>query len=75
MAGGYIFDVIAFICRRKLSVSSIRVRKYCATTQYDSTKAHNTGFVPPYTLQEGLERTLDFEFIHPHTDDISFITE
>jgi nucleoside-diphosphate-sugar epimerase len=75
MAGGYIFDLIAFICRRKLSVSSIRVRKYCATTQYDSTKAHNTGFIPPYTLQEGLERTLDFEFIHPQTDDISFITE
>lgn len=75
MAGGYIFDLIAFICRRKLSVSSIRVRKYCATTQYDSTKAHNTGFIPPYTLQEGLEKTLDFEFIHPQTDDISFITE
>jgi nucleoside-diphosphate-sugar epimerase len=75
MAGGHIFDLIAFICRRKLSVSSIRVRKYCATTQYDSTKAHNTGFIPPYTLQEGLERTLDFEFIHPQTDDISFITE
>lgn len=75
MAGGYFFDAVAFITRRKLAVSSVRVKKYCATTQYDSTKAHNTGFVPPFSLEEGLTRTLEFEFIHPRTDEISFITE
>lgn len=75
MAGGYCFDIIAFITRRKLAVSSVRVKKYCATTQYDSSKAHSTGFIPPYTLQEGLIRTLEFEFIHPRTDEISFVSE
>ena len=75
MAGGYIFDAIAFIFRIKPTISSVRVKKFCSTTQYDSTKAHNTGFVPPYTLSEGLTRTLEFEFIHPRTDDISFESE
>lgn len=75
MAGGYFFDFISFVIRRKLEISSVRVRKFCATTQFDSTKAHNTGFVAPYTLQEGLTRTLEFEFIHPRTDGISFESE
>lgn len=75
MAGGYFFDAIAFIFRIKPTISSVRVKKFCSTTQYDSTKAHNTGFVPPYTLSEGLTRTLEFEFIHPRTDDISFESE
>lgn len=34
-----------------------------------------SGFVPPSTLDEGLARTLEFEFVHPHTDDITFKTE
>ena len=75
MAGGYFFDFIAFVTRKKLEVSSVRVRKFCATTQFDSTKALNTGFIPPYTLSEGLTRTIEFEFIHPRTDDISFVSE
>lgn len=75
MAGGYFFDFISFISRKKLEISSVRVKKYCSTTQYDSTKVHNTGFVPPFTLEQGLTRTLEFEFIHPRTDDISFESE
>jgi nucleoside-diphosphate-sugar epimerase len=75
MAGGYLFDAIAFIFRIKPTISSVRVKKFCSTTQYDSTKAHSTGFVPPYTLSEGLTRTLEFEFIHPRTDEISFESE
>ncbi len=34
-----------------------------------------SGFEPPYTLKEGLARTLEFEFVHPRTDDITFKTE
>lgn len=75
MAGGYFFDFLAFISRKKLEVSSVRVKKFCATTQFDSTKVHNSGFISPYTLEEGLTRTLEFEFIHPRTDDISFESE
>lgn len=75
MIGGYCFDVLAKITGRKLAVSSVRVKKFCATTQFDSSKALSSGFVPPYTLKEGLARTLEFEFVHPKPDQIEFKSE
>lgn len=75
MMGGYCFDALAFVTRKKLTVSSVRVKKFCATTQFDATKAHTSGFKAPYTLGEGLARTLEFEFVHPLTDNITFKTE
>ena len=77
MFGGYCFDLLAFITRKKLTISSVRVKKkkFCATTEFDATKVQKTGFKPPYTLGEGLARTLEFEFIHPRTDNITFKTE
>lgn len=75
MMGGYCFDFLAKITGKKFTVSSVRVKKFCAVTQFDSTKAMTSGFVPPYTLQEGLARTLEFEFLHPKPDAIEFVSE
>ena len=57
MMGGYCFDVLAKISGRKLAISSVRVKKFCATTEFDSSKMQSTGFRPPYTLAEGLSRS------------------
>lgn len=75
MAGGYCFDLLAKITGKKLAISSVRVKKFCATTEFDSSKMLATGFKAPYTLKEGLSRTLEFEFLHPRQDDIVFKTE
>ncbi len=75
MMGGYCFDLLAFITRKKLTVSSVRVKKFCATTEFDATKAHTSGFVAPHTLGEGLARTLEYEFVHPQPDNITFVSE
>lgn len=75
MMGGYCFDILAKITGKKYTVSSVRVKKFCAVTQFDSTKAMSSGFVPPYTLQEGISRTLEFEFVHPKPDSIEFQSE
>lgn len=75
MLGGYGFDLLAFISRKKLTISSVRVKKFCATTQFDASAAHSSGFKAPYTLGEGLERTLQYEFVHPQPDNITFISE
>lgn len=75
MLGGYGFDFLAYITRKKLAVSSVRVKKFCGTTQFDASKVKSTGFKPSYTLQEGLARTLEFEFVHPRTDDVIFESE
>ncbi|MDV3665896.1 UDP-N-acetylglucosamine 4-epimerase [Elizabethkingia anophelis] len=62
MLGGYGFDVLAWLTRKKLNISSVRVKKFCAVTQYDSKKAMSSGFVPPYSMEEGLQRMLNQEF-------------
>mgnify|MGYP000333285144 FL=1 len=75
MLGGYGFDLLAKITSKKLTVSSVRVKKFCATTEFDATKVKETGFKAPYTLGEGLARTLEFEFIHDASNGITFKTE
>lgn len=63
MAGGKCFDLLARMLRRKLPISSVRVKKFCISTQFNSSKAHNSGFTAPFTLAEGLSRTLEFDFV------------
>tara|TARA_Y100001954_G_C15324933_1_gene367070 strand:- start:249 stop:551 length:303 start_codon:yes stop_codon:yes gene_type:complete len=72
--GGYGFDLLALLIGKKFSISSVRVKKFCATTEFDATKAHLI-FSAPYSLEEGLNKTLEFEFINPKEDDILFYSE
>ena len=67
--GGYGFDFLAFITRKKLAISSVRVKKFVATTQFDASKVHSSGFKAPFTLEEGLDRTLNYEFVQERSDD------
>jgi len=63
LLGGYGFDVLAFVTRKKLSVSSVRVKKFCATTEFSSKNIQTIGFVAPYSIEEGLQRTIKTEFM------------
>lgn len=67
--GGYGFDFLAFITRKKLAISSVRVKKFVATTQFDASKVHSSGFKAPFTLEEGLDRTLNYEFVQERSND------
>ena len=73
--GGFGFDVLAFITRKKQVISSVRVKKFIATTRFDATKVHSSGFKAPFTLEEGLDKTLNFEFVQERSDDEVFYTE
>lgn len=77
MLVGYGFDLVAKLTSKKLSVSSVRVKKFCATTQYNAGEAHKSGFVAPFTLEEGLSYTLNYEFIKKdhEKDNITFVSE
>lgn len=75
MVGGFCFDLLSKVTGKKYAISSVRVKKFCATTQFDATKVHSSGFTAPYSLSEGLDRTLKYEFVHDKKDDITFITE
>jgi hypothetical protein len=58
---GILFDFLSFILRRKLPISYVRVKKFCANTQYNATKAHNE-FDAPFSLEEGFKRTINNDF-------------
>lgn len=75
MLGGYGFDMLAFLTRKKLTVSSVRVRKFCATTQFDASKVHSCGYTALYTLGEGLHKTLYYEFVKKDKDGVTYISE
>jgi GlcNAc-P-P-Und epimerase len=74
MLGGYGFDLLSLITGKKFFVSSVRVKKFCATTQFNAAKVH-LNFKAPYTLKEGLDLTLEHEFINLKKDEIHFYTE
>ena len=59
---GYSADFVARLFGVKMPISSIRVKKFCASTEFSSRKADLDGFEAPYTLLQGLERTLDADF-------------
>jgi len=75
MLGGYCFDLLVKITGKKLSVSSVRVKKFCATTQFDAEKVFASGFKSACTLSEGLEKTIKFEFVNEKKDNITFVSE
>jgi len=75
MLGGYGFDIVAIITGKKLPVSSVRVKKFCATTQFSADKLDKSGFKRPYTIEEGLERTLRYEFLEKNEEKPVFYTE
>lgn len=56
---GKAFDVLSAITGKKFSISSIRIKKFCSTTQFSSERVQSTDFKPPYTLQEGLKTTIE----------------
>lgn len=68
------FDVIATITGKRLSISSIRVKKFCANSMFN-TRLAQTGFVAPVPLVEALERTVRHEFIESHENESVFYSE
>jgi nucleoside-diphosphate-sugar epimerase len=74
LALGYVADLAAMIIRKPLPVSSIRVKKFMGTTQFASSVS-DTGFVPPVGLEEGLARTLRYEFVEDNSAKRTFETE
>ena len=71
---GQCCDIISAVSRKQLPVSSIRVKKFMLTSAFN-TSVGKTGFIPSTTLEEGLDRTLKYEFLEEHLDDELFYSE
>lgn len=71
---GYSFDLLRIITKKKFPISSIRVKKFCSTTQFDASKV-SSRFEAPHKLEDALSATLEYEFINPKKDDVLFYSE
>jgi nucleoside-diphosphate-sugar epimerase len=60
--GGLGFDAISALTGIRFQITGERIKKFCASTQLDAVIAHENGFMAPFTLAEGLDRTLKNEF-------------
>ncbi|WP_034284892.1 NAD-dependent epimerase/dehydratase family protein [Schaalia suimastitidis] len=62
LLGGYAFDGLAVILRKPLPVSSVRIRKFAASTIVGTEQLEESDFRRPFTIEEGLRRTVRAEF-------------
>ena len=74
-AVGYIADIINMFVKKKLPVSSIRIKKFTTTTEFQSKKHELDSFEAPYLLADALNKTLEYEFISPNVKNEVFFTE
>lgn len=75
--GGLCFDLLAKILHKKLPISSIRVKKFNATTQFAARAIEKTSFKAPVRLIDAIDRTVRFEFLNEKEsgDTTVYITE
>jgi nucleoside-diphosphate-sugar epimerase len=68
------FDLIAALTGKRFAISSIRVKKFCANSVYN-TAIDRTGFVSPVPLEKALQQTVRHEFIENHGDQPIYFSE
>lgn len=51
-------DIVLGLLKKKNPLSAVRIKKFCATTQFSSATIQSTGYIPPYSLEKGLEITI-----------------
>lgn len=74
--GGLVFDMLASLTGKKFSISRIRIKKFCATTKFDTSIPNKTDFKAPVSLEDGLRRTIQYEFMQKSDrDSVLFYTE
>ncbi len=71
---GKCFDFLESILNKNFAISSIRVKKFCSNSVYD-TMYQNTGFSPPVPLDVALHKTVMYEFVESHNSNEVFYTE
>ncbi len=68
------FDLLAALTSKRFAISSIRVKKFCANSVYN-TAIDQTGFVPPVPIDQALAQTVRYEFVESHDHEGVFYTE
>lgn len=72
---GHAADIMSYLTKKKLPISAIRVKKFASSTEFTSAKKDLCNFEPPYSVSEGINRTLQSEFVNPDPSREIFYTE
>jgi nucleoside-diphosphate-sugar epimerase len=68
------FDLVASMTGKRFAISSIRVKKFCSNSVYD-TAIDKTGFVRPVSLEQAIAQTVRHEFIENHEGEPLYFSE
>jgi hypothetical protein len=68
------FDLVAAITGKRFAISSIRIKKFCANSVYN-TATDKTGFVRPVPLEQAIAQTVRHEFIENHSGEPLYFSE
>jgi len=68
------FDSFSAVTGKRLTISSIRVKKFCANSVYN-TAIDETGFKSPVPLDESIARTVRHEFVEKHDNEPLYFSE
>lgn len=71
---GLAFDIAARVSGKRFPISSIRVKKFCSDSVYD-TAVTRTSFVPPVSLDAALDKTIRHEFLEARLSEPVFYSE
>ncbi len=71
---GKCFDLFAAMTGKRFAISSIRVKKFCANSVYD-TAIDKTGFVRPVPLEQAITQTVRHEFVENHDGEPLYFSE
>lgn len=69
-----ILDILSFVSNKKFAISSIRIKKFCSDTSFE-TSVSKIGFKSKYSIEDAIKETVHYEFNNPKKDDIVFFTE
>ena len=72
---GYTADLISMVSGKNLPISSIRVKKFASSSEFKTAKSSLDNFAAPFKLSEGIQSTLQSEFIKPDKRREIFFTE
>ena len=76
---GLLFGLVADICSKltgkKFPISSIRIKKFVTPSEFTSNNNHFADFNAPYDMIDGIDRTLNSEFISPDPNRETYFTE
>ena len=67
-------DLISYVFNKRFAISSIRVKKFCSDSVYNSS-VDKSGFKPLVSLESAIESTVRYEFLESHDHNDVYYTE